>query len=327
MDEPLVRPMQVGDIFDRTFRLFGLLFRQNFFIVLIFLAGPCFLFAWSMNYFYRLVADMAAAGDKFTLNGFITIFGGMAVVGLGILTVTVGQTGAQIGITQLVCSAVERRTRTWNDAVDAGFSLRLLKAIGVQIILGLVIAGSVAATMAASVLFAALSPVLFVLLLPMMISAGCFAAFFWIRWSMAVTVIAWENRGVRESLGRSKYLIERNWWRVFGILLVFSLIVQFGSMLIMTPVAFITMWGYLKEMFSLAAGGRESASRFAPQIIQGIATGIGICIAIAMFIETLVKPIYTSLLYLDLRARQGEFAVIPPLPPEPAPAATASPIS
>ena len=51
------------------------------------------------------------------------------------------------------------------------------------------------------------------------------AIYFGVRWSFIFQAILIEGNGITESLSRSSSLVEGNWWRVFGIMLVVGLIV------------------------------------------------------------------------------------------------------
>jgi hypothetical protein len=52
-----------------------------------------------------------------------------------------------------------------------------------------------------------------------------FAIYFGVRWSFILQTILIEGSGITESLSRSSNLVEGNWWRVFGIMLLVALIV------------------------------------------------------------------------------------------------------
>ena len=61
------------------------------------------------------------------------------------------------------------------------------------------------------------------------------AIYFGVRWCFILQAILIEGTGITESLSRSSNLVEGNWWRVFGIMLVVGLIVwaiSFGLSLI-----------------------------------------------------------------------------------------------
>lgn len=99
-------------------------------------------------------------------------------------------------------------------------------------------------------------------------------------WSFATHAVVIEDKGVFAALGRSRELVRGNWWRVFGIGLVFALILV-PLILAIVLVSFVI--GLLFDPGPLAFS-----------VIGGV-------------LGALVTPIYyiaSTLLYLDLRVRK-----------------------
>jgi hypothetical protein len=95
------------------------------------------------------------------------------------------------------------------------------------------------------------------------------AIYFGVRWSFILQVILIEGSGITESLSRSSNLVEANWWRVFGIMLVVGLI--------------------------------AGAISFAVSFIPVIGSIIGAVVA------TPIMAAAQTLLYYDLRHRKGGY--------------------
>jgi len=107
---------------------------------------------------------------------------------------------------------------------------------------------------------------------------------------LAPAAVVLEQQTVRGALGRSRALVRRSWWRVFGILLLASIIASVVSGIISLPFTFAG--GGLTSV-----GGRTSAV----QLSQLVITGIG-----GLLAGTIVRPFsagVAALLYIDRRMR------------------------
>lgn len=145
------------------------------------------------------------------------------------------------------------------------FSSERLGAMAGALILVVLVCASIVII---SSIAAAISPVIGVIF---MLAAGLTVIYLGIRWIFIWQAAALDGRGAAASLSRSANLVEGNWWRVLGIMLVLGIIstaIQFLSLLI--PVVGIIIGGILAT----------------PIYIVGI-----------------------TLLYYDLRVRKEEFAL------------------
>ena len=105
--------------------------------------------------------------------------------------------------------------------------------------------------------------------------------FLLVIWSFATHAVVIENRGVFNALGRSRELVRGNWWRVFGIGMVFMLIVFAVVLLIVFLVSII-----IDLLFN--------PGPLAYSILGGV-------------VGALLSPVYyiaSTLLYIDLRVRK-----------------------
>ena len=99
-------------------------------------------------------------------------------------------------------------------------------------------------------------------------------------WSFATHAVVIENRDVFGAFGRSRELVRGNWWRVFGIGLVFLLIV-------ISIIAIVTL-------VSIIIGLLFNLGPLAYSILSGV-------------VGALLIPVYyiaSTLLYIDLRVRK-----------------------
>ena len=114
-----------------------------------------------------------------------------------------------------------------------------------------------------------------------------FAIYFAVKWTFASPAIVVEGHGPIEAMSRSAGLVTGSWWRVFGIGLVFIIMMFVAQLVIGIPISFI----------ATGVGGE------ADDVIQAIGSGIG---------SILIFPfmwIGITLLYYDLRLRREEFNI------------------
>ncbi len=110
-----------------------------------------------------------------------------------------------------------------------------------------------------------------------------------VYWSVSVPTVIMENCGPLGALRRSTALIRGSWWRVFGITIVFGLVVLGLAILLTLPFALGTK-----------VVGADIASGV-PAVIQFL---------VSLVVETVVPPvafIAGTLLYYDLRVRKEAF--------------------
>ena len=104
--------------------------------------------------------------------------------------------------------------------------------------------------------------------------------FLLVIWSFATHAVVIENRDVFSAFGRSRELVRGNWWRVFGIGLVFLLIV-----ISIIAIVFLV---------STVVGLIFNPGTLVFSILSGV-------------VGALLSPVYyiaSTLLYIDLRVRK-----------------------
>jgi hypothetical protein len=220
---------------------------------------------------------------------------------------------ARMSVTAMTCGEIEGTAVSWWKAIQRATGKRLACLIGQAILEGLCITAFAftpfllvsIASMAHSMLGVLAALVLFPLLIVFMIN-------YLVRWSMTTAPITWEDAGPLDAFVRSNALVSGGWWRVFGILVLFGLMVQFAVTMIQTPVGFLTMWDFYSSYFNaLGSGGAtEMDPSTALQLFRSMGYGMGISIGLGSMLTVLVQPVYLTVLYYDLRARHGEF--LPP---------------
>jgi hypothetical protein len=122
-----------------------------------------------------------------------------------------------------------------------------------------------------------------------------FAIYFLITWTFVWQAVLLEDCDARDSLSHSSILVKHSWWRVFGIMLLFGLILATISLILSAPAVIGTaIWTIPHVMTGT--------------ISTQLPTWIMIVTQIGSLIGTIITvPIYTigeTLLYFDLRVRE-----------------------
>jgi hypothetical protein len=122
-----------------------------------------------------------------------------------------------------------------------------------------------------------------------------FAIYFFITWTFVWQAALLEDCGARDSLSHSSILVKHSWWRVFGIILLFGIILAVISVILSTPALIGTAIWTIPHIMTGAIPTQPP-----PWII--------IVAQIGSLIGTIITvPIYTigeTLLYFDLRVRK-----------------------
>jgi len=301
-------PMTLGDIFDKTFKLLGKTFTRSILVILIMMVPASALVIEGFRGFYQAIGDLVPDGD--TVNRAAegwTMFRGGMVFGFAVLMAMLAAMAAELGVTLLVCGEFSGNRPTWKGALGDALGIRLLRSLGVAILQGLAVSGIFVFV----VMTVILSPWLLVLFIP---AAVVLVVFLLIRWAFAFTAVACENAGVAGAFSRSWLLVRDQWWRVMGILFLLNLLLGFAVALVTTPISLVAMWDFYREYFKAlgSAGSGQPDPRMMLHSMRSMGFGAGLGFSLNLVLQALVKPVYTTVLYFDLRARNREFETAAP---------------
>lgn len=266
MNSPL-GPRSLEDIISGTFRLY----RQQFLSVLgitalgyitiwvivgigiglSLLIAATLVFPGIFDFFSLLLVDLEdplSFGNN--AQSYLAFFQDIRWGWLGLIAVVLIATivaAAAVGV--LISGAVIHAVATWELGLQPrvmnaySFALkRLLALVLTEILKNLAMFAIVVALIIVSfVVGKVISPLLIV---PAFLIAACAIIFLWISWSMALPIIILERRNPIDALVSSYFLAKENWWRIFGIILVITLI-MLGLGLVMTMVTLIPYIGLI----------------------------------------------------------------------------------
>ncbi len=300
-----VSPMTLGDIFDRTFRLIGKTFTRSILIVLILFVPATVLLVLGCTEFYGTIGELTTKARDGTAPGQDAVIGmlrSMVFFGFSVLVAYAAAMAGELAVTILVRHEFSGASLSWKEAWKKAMGIRYLRGLGVMALEASVMGGIfLGAIVLSVVLRGGFGPIF------LFVSASIgFVVFLLVRWSLAFTIVGCEDRGIIPSLQRSWALVKDQWWRMCGILLLLGLLVGFGVALLTTPVSAIAMWDFYREYFRAlgTAGSGQPDPELLGKAMSSIGPGVGISISLNLLLETLIKPVYTTILYFDLRVRK-----------------------
>lgn len=191
-------------------------------------------------------------------------------------------TGALITV---VGNAVQGKPVTTGQ-VWAAVRPRIWALLGLSLLTGLLSVAPVAiGILIAVILGFATGGIGLVIGIPLAIAGGLLSVYLFVRLSLAPAALILEKVGVTTALKRSGVLVRTSWWRVFGILLLTSLITSILSGIIAAPISIVAV---------IASGGSDGTPFL-------VATRVGAGLA-----SVLISPFSAgvrALLYVDRRMR------------------------
>jgi len=308
MNPPLL-PLTLGDIFEKTFSLIGKTFFRNLLISAVILLFPIILMAIATDAFYSSLADMQGSilhsRNEPGLDMILAILGPLTFFGCTTIIFALGVLLAEIAISIIVSQEILSNPITFFDALHEAFSMKCLYGIGQGILKyliligGVVIVGIVIAILAAvsKVLMGLISIICLLALVPVLIYVA-------IKWYFALTSVAVDDLTIIESLRNSWYLVEGHWWRTFGILILLYILSNFFIYIISLPITFGSMWDFYKEYFTiLQKTGGNIDPQSVVQLEKSVGPGIAIGSGISALLSLMITPVFTVVMYYDLRAR------------------------
>jgi hypothetical protein len=331
MDSQIL-PMTLGEIIEKTFTLIGKTVVRNLIVAAIFLVVPVILLTVAADIFYSSIANTSFSSGWFIEHpGFdaVTPFLGVVVIFLvAILVLSLGILLAELTISYIVGKELMGEPVTFRDAIEETFNVKWLYGIEQALLKILIIGGGIAilafflSTLAVVIDNVIVLGFFIAIFAIVAIPAIVFVAF---RWYFSLTAVAIETLGPVDSLRQSWFLVGDNWWRTFGILLLFSVLYQFVVSIISLPLTFGSMFNFYRDFFAaLAKTGGNLDQQGLQQIQRSLGPTIGIGTGITTLLSLLITPVFTVVMYFDLRARKNDLPNIPgspqadaaPQPPE-----------
>ncbi len=307
-----IHPMSLGDIFDRIFKLFTQTFVRNLIIAVIVFLPAGIMLTFALDWFFSTIAQIAAQPGMINERwaaSMMAIFSAIGISSITMILVMISYLAGILGITIVGCNQMSGQTITWQEALRATFSVRLLRVFGQQFLQYLAISAIILVPYIFLIIaIASESSSLSLISGLLLLAAAITAAYFVVQWILVLPVIAWEDATVMQSFKRSATLVRDFWWRTLGIYLLINIIAQFAISIVTTPLSIFAFWGFFSRFFgsmsSFSEGQLEPEMQL--EILQSLGSGIGILIALSTVLSLLIIPLIATVMYFDLRARKDE---------------------
>ncbi|MEW2069196.1 hypothetical protein [Streptomyces sp. NPDC007346] len=133
------------------------------------------------------------------------------------------------------------------------------------------------------------------------------AAWLWVKFSLAPTIVVFEGQRPVAALRRSSQLVRGSWWRVFGItLLAFGLASVVGYMIQMPIQALGSLPGTMDPFSSgTEPSGEELLVLLGGFMVLSMISGLA-----SQLFSSVFPPLVVGLLYVDLRMRNENLAPV-----------------
>jgi hypothetical protein len=316
-----ISPMSLGDLFDRWFKLIGKTWLRSLILSLIILGPASLIFAVCMDSAFGRIAAMIDfdARDLESMD-FAPLIELVVWFVIGLKLFILGTIATTVAITGVSCAEMTGKPFSWQDALRSAFAMPFWRVIGQYILLGFgfgILIGIPYALIIAGIASESVGLGLFGGFLLMVLIPG--VIYLSVNFAFIIPATVAEDETIIGAFRRSWNLVRGHWWRTLGILILMSIAVSFAISVVMTPLYLIVMWDFFQAYFDMlgSLGSGEPDPAFAREMISSLGFAFGIVNAISSIAQMIVTPLYTVVLYFDLRARKGEFSQ--PSTPAPAP--------
>jgi hypothetical protein len=303
--------MTLGGIFDRLFKLIGKTWKRNLAITSTILILPSILLILGLNAFFSNLIEIIPkeAGVTPPTEILFSVFMSMSWFFAGLLIFLFGTAAATLGVTIIGCAEMNGEQIAIGETFHRTFGIRLVRLFGQLILEGLVLTALVLIPYALIIVAITVKSLLLGLAAGLLLVVSfLFVIYFAISWAFTVPAIGWEDAHIIQAFTRSMELVKGNWWRVFGILILMSILVSFAISLLVTPVYLVVMWDFFISYFRMIGSLGSDHSNIDPSttfgMLKSLGIGIGFMNALTTILQILVKPLYIIVLYFDLRARR-----------------------
>ncbi|MBN1398823.1 MAG: hypothetical protein JXA06_12395 [Bacteroidetes bacterium] len=308
---PPFGPLTLGDIFEKTFLLIGKTFLRNILVSFIILLLPSIIIAFATGDFYSSIIEMRDSdfSGRYDsgLDKVIEVFSMLSFFWMATLIYALAVLMAEIAVSIIVSEELGSNHITFMDALKETFSIKCLYGLGQAVVKYAALIGGIIVAISIFVILGAVSKVLTGIIgFIAIIIAMPFAVYIMIKWYFSLTAVAVDDLTVIESLRRSWHLVKGYWWRTFGIILLLSILAQFVISIVSLPITFGSMWDFYREYFTLFG---KTGGEVDPAVLLDLQKSYGPEIAIgsgiSALLSLLITPVFTVVMYYDLRAREN----------------------
>lgn len=302
--------MSLSDLLDRTARLSGKVFVRGLLLGIVTMLPAGIVLGFAMREIFAALADTivrTAHNPVADVSAVIPMFYGLTEFAIAMLLYMLGTIILQTAVIDMVDAEVHAAPRTWQGAFTRGWNAAF-RVLWQYVLIFFIISSMVLFAVAFGIgvlqywAFAAL----------LIIAAVAAALWLLINWSLGAQAVVCEHDRAVMGLARSRMLVRGHWWRVFGIFFLFAVLTQFAVMIVTVPLQGMAMASVLPDMLDMQKqmlGNPNDVDALVPMLLKMSAFGwqLGLLQAVSGALVGIVQGVYSTLIYYDLRARNGEF--------------------
>lgn len=328
-NDTFLKEYSFSDLFDGTFKMLKFTWKNTLIIsgicfVPLSLAGILLMGSYSKEWIKLMEAGMSYDSAE-VINTLGTFAGAM---GFGILIGIAAFLAALFVRACVVLNtfrAAHGETITLKDLTMTVLKEKLGKLVGQSILLGLIIFGAMIGGMIAvgivGFVFTLINRGLGIFMIAMgVIAFSCLLIWLTISFSFIQEEVIYADTPVTASFKKSFFLVKGNWWRVFGILIVFGIALSFALSIITTPLTMSVLLPIYADMLERFIDGGSMSDFYSSlfSVYSKAQIPLFISSLVTYIVTYLFSPVFTSLFYIDLKIRKKEI----PLEPGPTPEET-----
>ncbi|MFP4549666.1 MAG: hypothetical protein ACLFNT_02590 [Spirochaetales bacterium] len=307
-----VQRYSLTDLFDRTFRMIGSSWKVSLLGGLVVIGPAAILLAVVVPLQIKNVIAISLQASTSAGADLREVFGILLWTGLSMLSgivYSVAALWARLAVVHSVRDAATATAPQWHNALRQALHVSLLRVVGQAVLKALIGAACIAIP---TILFALVAsgdgwvPPLLIAV----IYLGATAVFTWIFFSFffSAEAVVFDGERTVAGMGRSWRLVGGNWWRLFGITILVTIMISFVAGLITTPIVGASLVPISANIFDLVLS--DTASEQAVLQAFSNTTPLSIAIALATIVQQLISlifvPVFYALFYIDLKVRHGE---------------------
>lgn len=310
----LIKTFTLNDFFNDTFKLLLPITKKTILpLILLFIPGAM-AYGWGfIGMFQGLMGIMDMSYGTPDIGTFMPLIVGYGKLFLSLLLYGLAGAAAQIILINHMGSHIfHDRPLEENKALFSNYFGRIIVAGILQflIFLGLTLAFAIVVGILTFLSTLGLSGLFLGLLVPLYI--GFYVLIIWLAYCFFFSPfhIVLEDSKPWESLKKSFVLIKKNWWRFFGIGLLFSLCVSFAVSLVTSPLMMAGMIPSFSQIFT-SMDSYMSETEMLFMMVESFTSVsflvvLGIMMLISSVAQSIFMNIFYSLFYVDLKVRKGE---------------------
>lgn len=314
----LKREYSINDFFNLLFKQLIPLCKQTYKPLLILLVPTSVIMGIAIAGFYKDIFALLPAIEQSTDMNVVNqlLFSELKLFGMAMISGLAGVAGIIIIISTMSKEILpENPERTPLDAVKTFFP----RVLGALLIQGLIFLGLTIVFMVLIGLFAYLSQTigaegLFILLIVLLVLAYIGASIWmFLSFSFSPFHIVMEDMKAWESIKASVRLVKKQWWRLFGITFLFSMILSFALSMVTSPLVFLGIMPSFSNILTYSTmNSSVDEVEMLLAMVESLQSGSFIVIMslvslLQSFVQLVFMTLFRSFFFTDLKIKKKEW--------------------